>query len=270
MAKAAKHIIRVIIPDSHGEHIDPKAKRAFLDDLEKLRPDELIFLGDHLDCAGTFNAHQRTYTDELEESYEGDVAACVSFLDQIQERAPGALGHYLEGNHEQHVERWAARTFGSKRDADGVLSRVGPEAALGLRKRSIAYYKRSTHYHGLSIPGTIRLGKVYFTHGIAHGLKAANVHVQRFGANVVFGHCHDAQSVIIRTVTSDALGAWCPGTLARLQPLYRHTSPSTWTHGYGLQFVNCSTGTFLHINVPIYRGVSSLMECTSLLHSRGK
>jgi hypothetical protein len=58
-------------------------------------------------------------------------------------------------------------------------------------------------------------------------------------------------------VTSAGFEAWCPGTLAKLQPLYMHTSPTSWSHGYGLQFVS-SSGVFMHLNVPIHKGKSLL------------
>ncbi len=256
-ARRKRSLVRVAIPDSHGAHIDPTARDAFLSDLKRLAPDEIVMLGDHLDCAGTFSAHQRSYTNEMAETYEEDVAAANHFLDAIQAAAPAATIYYLEGNHEQHVERWAAREFANKADADKVLEAIGPEALLRLRQRGIRYFRRAFHYMDISIPGTIRLGKVFFTHGIAHSTNAARTHVQRFSANVVFGHVHASQSVVERTVSSDAQGAWCPGTLAKLQPLYRHTAPSNWTHGYGVEFVGAS-GNFVHVNIPIYRGESSL------------
>jgi hypothetical protein len=121
---------------------------------------------------------------------------------------------------------------------------------------------------GLSVPGTIRLGKCFFTHGISHSQHAAAQHLRRFGANVVFGHVHRSQAIVERTVTSDGFGAWCPGTLAKLQPLYRHTAPTSWSHGYAVQFVNRRTGTFLHFNVPIFKGRSILLETVDAIHYR--
>src|SRR5678816_568017 len=100
------------------------------------------------------------------------------------------------------------------------------------RQRGIAYYKRSEHYMGISIPGCIKLGRCFFVHGISASKHAAATHLARFGTNVVFGHIHRSQSVVERSVTSDGFGAWCPGTLAKLQPLYKHTEPSSWSHGY--------------------------------------
>ena len=251
---------RVVIPDSHGEHIDIPARNAFIRDLRALAPvAEVVLLGDHLDAGGTFSAHQRSYTNEMSESYDADCRAANKLLDLVQEAAPSAKYHYLEGNHEAHVERWATRLFLAQKDAENLLDAYGPTKVLCLSERGIQYYKRSEQYGGISIPGCIRLGDCFFVHGICHSKHAASTHLQRFGANVVFGHVHRSQSVIERTVRSDGHGAWCPGTLAKLQPLYRHTEPTSWSHGYGVQFINAS-GRFLHINIPILGGKSLLQE----------
>jgi len=131
------------------------------------------------------------------------------------------------------------------------LERMGPAAMLRLKERDISYYRRSVFYQGLAIPGCIKLGKCYFVHGISHAKHADAVHLQRFGASVVFGHIHRSMGRVERTVTSGGHGAWCPGTLAQLQPLYKHTQPSDWTHGYAVQDVLAS-GLFEHTNVPIF------------------
>lgn len=252
-----RELCRVVVPDSHGEQIDLAARDACLADIKALNPHEVILLGDHLDCAGTFSTHQRSYTNELAESYEDDCNAANRFLDMIQSRAPRAEMHYLEGNHEAHVERWAARTFPSQKDAEVVLERVGPAAILGLKSRGIRYYRRSRMYMGIPLPGTLRLGRCFFVHGISHSRFATYQHLVRFGTNVVHGHTHRAQSAVERSVTSSGFGAWCPGTLAKLQPLYKHTEPTSWTHGYAVQLVQPS-GVFLHINIPIVKGRSLL------------
>jgi hypothetical protein len=266
--KSSKHIIRLIVPDSHGNHINKPAMLALLKDCKALNPDEIVYLGDHLDAGGTFNSHQRNYTKELTESYDDDCDAANEFLDAMDQAAPNARKHYLQGNHEAHVERWASRVCVSKKTADMIVEKLGPETVLRLKKREIKYYKGTEHYMGLSVPGTIKLGKCYYTHGISFAKNAAAVHLARFGANVVFGHVHRAQSVVERTVTSDGFGAWCPGTLAELQPLYMHTAPSSWSHGYAIQFVNVRSGRFLHLQVPILNGSSLLLETVDAIHYR--
>ena len=268
-AKAAKHTTRVIIPDSHGAHIDPTARDAFLADLKLLCPDEIVMLGDHLDCGGTFNAHQLNYTNEITENYEDDVVAANAFLDAVISYAPNARVHYLEGNHEAHVERWAARNVRDRRDAESLVEHWGPAARLHLSARGITYYKSKEFHMGLAARGSIRLGKCFFTHGVSHSKHADAAHLTAFNGNIVFGHVHRAMEVRSRTVTSSGHGAWCPGTLAKLQPLYRHTEPTTWVHGYGLQFCNAETGRFSHWNVPVFADGTTGLEPAVGAFSRG-
>lgn len=254
-----KSSVRVIIPDSHGASINVAARDAVLRDIKRLDPDVVVWLGDHLDCGGVFSAHAKTYTNELTESYADDCDAANEFLDLVQKAAPRAAHHYAEGNHERRVEAWATRNLGSKRDADAFVEKMGPEAALDLKRRGFKYYRQGVSYQGLPIPGTFRLGKIFYTHGIGCSVNAAQVHVNRFGASVVFGHIHRSVSVISRSVTSSSFGAWSPGTLAELQPYYMHTTPTSWSHGYGVEFISPG-GAFIHVNVPIAKGKSMLMD----------
>lgn len=262
-ARKGKDIVRVCIPDSHGAHADQGAVTAFLADLKRLNADEIVMLGDHLDCGGVFSTHSRAYTNEMTESYDEDCRATNDFLDAIQKAAPRAKIWYLEGNHEARVSKWATSTFLSKRDADAYLDRMGPSAALDLKRRCIKYVTRDEFMPGCSIPGTIRLSvngtAIYYTHGISAAKNATAVHLARFGANVVHGHTHRAQSVHGRTVEKGVIGAWSPGTLAALQPLYAHTNPTDWSHGYGLEIVS-SSGRFVHFQVPLIRGESMLQQ----------
>jgi len=258
-------LIRLIVPDSHGSYIDTKAFKAFLNDLATLDPQEIVLLGDHVDCSSVFSSHKKNTLEDLEYSYKEDIAKTNSFLDSIQMLAPKAKIYYLQGNHEQRIERWSSNTFENHTDASYITSILDPSVLLDLKGRGIQYFRMHTMHHGLSIPGTIRLGQCFFTHGITACKHAAATHVERFGANIVFGHVHRAQSHVIRTIASGEIGGWSPGTLAQLQPTYMHTNPSNWTHGYGLQFVNKGPGTFLHINVPIVQGKSLLLDLTSRL-----
>jgi hypothetical protein len=260
--------IRLIIPDSHGEHCHWGFANGMIRDVEKLAADirEVVWLGDHLDCGGTFNAHQRTYTHEMTESYQADVQSARRLINMVRERTPNAAHHYLEGNHEQHVERFLARNFATFTDAEFILDLVGPRTVLNLDALDIHYYRASDTHMGLAIPGLIKLGKCHFIHGVSVAKNAVAATLERIGDNIVHGHTHRAQSTIIRTAASEALGGWCPGTLAKLQPLYRHTTPTTWTGGYALQFVE-STGRFSHVQVPLFGHNDSGLR--PLLHMLG-
>ncbi len=259
-SKGPSSWIRVVVPDWHGCFIDERAERAFLQDLKILDPLQIVYLGDGVDVSGLFNAHPNNYVADMAYSYEEDHGRSNLFLDRVQDAARRAVEqYYTEGNHEQHVERWIARTLRNERDAKAHCEVMSPEKKLRLKERGIKYFRMSEFHHGLSVRGTIKLGKCYFTHGFVANKYATASHLHSFGACVVHGHTHRAQEFRTSTVASDTIGAWSPGTLAQLQPLYRHTAPSDWSHGYGLQCVQRS-GTFLHINVPIIRGVSMLQS----------
>lgn len=252
-------MIRVIVPDSHGSRIDKAAAKAFLTDLKNLNPEEIVCLGDHVDVDGIFSKHPRKCQEDLEYSYFNDLKAGNWFFDEIQARAPRAQIHYLEGNHEYRVERWAAENISNRHDVKMFIEGNSPQYKLHLKERGIKFYRQMEFYQGISIRNTIRLGHCYFTHGICHSKHATAKHVERFGSNIVHGHTHRVAEFKTRTVRSDAIGGWCPGTLMELQPTYRHTEPTDWSHGYGVQFVE-PNGKFLHVNVPIIKGKSYLPE----------
>lgn len=267
-AKASKSIIRVVIPDSHGAHVDWKAADAMVRDIARLQPDEVVWIGDHLDCGGTFSAHQRTYTREMTETYGEDITQANALLDKVMTAAPNARHHYLEGNHEQHVDRWAARNFANYRDAKLAAEVLGPESQLRLRERGIPYYRMTDAYCGLTTPGMIKLGKCHFSHGWKASQFATGAMLRDVGGNLVHGHTHRAQMFTGSTTTSYMHAAWCPGTLAKLQPLYRHTAPSNWTHGYIVQFASVGSGNFTTFMVPIFGDKTMLLQTVDTITAR--
>ena len=255
--KGGKHC-RVIIPDSHGSLIDKGAATAFLHDLDIVKPSEIVMLGDHLECGGFLAQHHTLgYVAQSKYTFSDDTTAANQFLDEIQKRSNCQI-HYIEGNHEQRIEKWIVdATVKSPHDGEMFRKMFSVDSVLHLEKRGIRWIRQGETYDRLKIPTTIKLGKCFFTHGISTAKHAAHAHVQKFGGNIVFGHTHRVDSYMIKTVNEGAIGGWSPGCLCELQPLWRHTNPTDWSHGYGLQMVE-SNGRFLHINVPIIDGKSLL------------
>jgi len=260
-AKASQHpgeFSRVTVGDSHGSAIDPIAAGAFLTDLKRIDPREIVLGGDIVNCGGFLAQHHvMGYVAETEYSYTDDIAAANKFLDEIQKAAPRATIHYLEGNHERRVETWCVtQTLRNGKDAEALRIAFAPEFRLSLKERGIRYYRQAEHY-GLSVPGAIRLGKCHFWHGTASGRDAAVVNLRQIGGNVVYFHTHTEAAASSRPVSIGDVGAWNSGCLCRLQPLWQHTRPTNWTHGFGLQMV-ARSGDFLHVNARIVEGKSML------------
>jgi UDP-2,3-diacylglucosamine pyrophosphatase LpxH len=250
---------RVAIPDTHGCLVDKPSISNFLADLATIKPREIVMLGDHLECGGFLAQHHTLgYVAQNEYSFDEDCLATNLLLDEIQKRSPKAEVTYLEGNHERRIETWiCTETQRHKKDGEFLRRQFNADRVLNLEKRNIRWIRQGEFYDNLSIPATIKKGHCYFTHGSSTAKHAASVHVSKFGGNVVYGHTHRADSFIIRNVKDGVIGAWSPGCLCVLQPLWQHTNPTDWSHGYGLQLVN-PDGTFLHINVPIIDGKSYL------------
>lgn len=255
--RSGTDVVRVIIPDTHGCLIDRKALAAMLSDIKLLDPQEIILLGDHVDCGGFLAQHHvMGYVAETDYTYEEDLSAAKAFLDALRAVAPRAKVEYLEGNHERRVETWCVtQVLRHKKDAEGLRRLLAPEFRLGLKERGISYYRQGEFYDNLPVPGVIRRGKCYFFHGVSTAKNAVAATVDKIAGNCVFGHTHRAQSNIVRRISTGIVGSWNPGCLCQLQPLWQHTSPTDWSHGYAVQLV-AETGSFLHLNIPIIEGTS--------------
>lgn len=255
--RSGSDIVRVIIPDTHGCLIDKQAVAAMLTDIKALDPQEIILLGDHVDCGGFLAQHHvMGYVAETDYTYEEDLDAAKTFLNALQAAAPRARIEYLEGNHERRVETWCVtQVLRHKKDAEGLRRLLAPEFRLGLKERGIAYYRQGEFYDNLPVPGVIKRGKCFFFHGVSTARNAVSATVDKIAGNCVFGHTHRAQSNIVRRISSGVIGAWNPGCLCQLQPLWQHTAPTDWSHGYAVQLV-AEGGAFLHLNIPIIEGES--------------
>jgi predicted phosphodiesterase len=249
-------IKRLVIPDSHGQFINKRAAQAAIEISRKVKPDEIVFLGDQLDASGLFSHFKRQYLSDRYD-FRKDVSMCLEFMGDVigaasDVKGPAPAVYMLEGNHENHVERWIADVATSDTEdfLDGALN---PYALLKLKERGVTYVKRSDLRKGLSVRGVLMLKGCAFMHGGYLSIHATHRHAIAFGANICHGHTHRSASVILRRPTGELYSGHCPGTLAEFAPLYQQTTPESWSHGVGLQFVD-SQGTLNHYNVSINNG----------------
>jgi hypothetical protein len=247
-----------LIPDSHGAHIDKAAAAAFLGDLEYLQPREVVWLGDHMDCGGFLAQHHTMgFVAESSYSFSDDIDAANQFVDEVQVRTPEAVHHFLTGNHEHRIERWCCtHALGNSKDATLLLKTFGVQSVLNLEKRRIHYYSRSHIEPDLRTRGAIKLGCCYFVHDVSTARNAAQVAINKFGANVSFGDTHRIDYVVSRKAERDIVAA-THGCLTTLRPYWQETNITDWSHGYGVQIVS-NNGEFLQIIVPILDGRSLL------------
>lgn len=252
---------RLFVTDTHGSHADVHALSAFFSDIAGVDIREIVFGGDGLECGGwLMQSHALGYVAQLDEvCYEEDVAAANDLLDRLQSTCPKAKIYYMEGNHEWRVERWCVDICeGHKRNAEFLMRAIAPYSVLNLEKRGIEYFRRSDKYCGLDTPGVLKLGKSFFVHESSTASHAASKALDKFAGCVFYGHTHRADFSTTRLVNVGLVSAWNPGCMCVLQPRWRHSDPTGWTHGYMLQIVNRRDDTFHAVHVPIYKGRSYL------------
>lgn len=267
-----KSFRRVVFSDLHGSMCDQKAVAAFINDMKILKPQETICLGDILDCGGFLAQHHTMgYVAQTNYSFEDDIHVGNGFLDQILPHT-GSLDLVM-GNHGRRTEQWCVTT-GLKMPTDQewltkkLLEVIDVPNVLALEKRGINFIKQGETVEGEYVPAMLRKGKSIYIHtGSERGGANPQKMLQQFKCNVAYGHTHQQAWKPLRIGTENqVIVARNPGCLCRLQPLWQHTNPSKWNHGYLLEYVGKEDGSFWSIPVPIIDGVSLLSQFTDVIN----
>lgn len=252
-----KQKVRVTVGDLHGMRMDRPAAEAFLQDLKEWDPDEIVLGGDMVEAGGWIAKHQPIgFQAATDYSYQEDIEAANWFLDALQAAAPRAVVHYLEGNHEDKVERLITDlTMAHGEDGAFLMDLASPRVLLRLEERGIRYYGRHVEHEKGLPPGWIRLGKILYVHELAGGKNAARSGLLSTAANVVYFHTHAEDTAAIDFPGVGLVKAWNSGCLCTLKPVWMHSKPTGWNHGYGVEFIDRNE-EFLRIHVPIQDGKS--------------
>jgi len=249
--------VRMVFGDVHGMRMDHKAVNAVLQDIRLFQPDEIVLLGDIVECGGWLAKHQPVgFVASCDYSYQEDIQAADWFLEEIQMAAPEAVIHYIEGNHEDRVERWVVdQVSAHKREAEFLLNLCGPRQLLRIEDRGIHWYSRhEAHVAGLP-RGWIKLDKMHYTHSLTYSKNAARQAAERAAGNVTYGCTHRADTATIILPAVGIVKAFNPGCLSQMQPIWRHSDPTGWSQGYNVEFI-ARSGNFQVVPVPIWRGES--------------
>jgi len=249
---------RITAADGHGMRQDKKAVSAFLADVKAHDPDEIILLGDWLDCEGWLAKHHVIgFVSNCDYTYQEDIRATNDFLDRLQTAAPNAVIRYFYGNHEDRVERAIVdMVLGNAADAAFLNQLWGIESVLRLKERGIESIRRDVIYSEGLPRGWLKLGNMCFAHDAGgKGKNAARDVVAKAAMNVTFGHTHREDTATIVFPGVGICKAFNPGCLCQVQPIYMHSDPDSWSQGYAIDFI-AKSGLFQRVQIPIWRGES--------------
>ncbi len=230
----------VWIGDQHIPDHDVKSNAAVFKYLADFKPDRLILGGDLMDmtCLGAMARSQLRKVEGLRVQKEFD--AGNKYLDDLQRVLPAKTQvDYIQGNHEERVERWLEEHPW----LEGVLDIPN---ALKLEKRKIKWTA------SWSKTKAIQVGKALFIHGLYHGRNHAETMVKGFGANVFYGHLHDTNSFNNITLGDNTTKVGQSlGCLCNYKAYYLKGRPTNWQQAFGVFFFR-DDGFFQHYVVRIF------------------
>ena len=135
--------------------------------------------------------------------------------DPMKELAPKAKIKWTGGNHDEQRTREAIE---ENPDRAHLISipKMFPDADL---------CEYNQH---------IKIGKVYFTHGVYVNDAHAKKTTTNFEDNVIYGHTHDSQEYTKITLGNDVHAGVSMGCGCNVNPDYMKNRPNSWVHIVGV------------------------------------
>lgn len=215
----------MFMPDLHAPHHDEAALAGFVHALTMVRPDELVILGDFIDChapARWSKATAAEYADTLPKELETGKAV----LNMIRGVFDGPIS-FIPGNHEARITTYVTNY------APAVASLVPslPEL-LGFSEYQVDYHPGTYDV----APGVIAIHGKLLSSVLGAAGQSAFKERMRHGVSVVQGHSH---RLGIGWDRQDRSRFWMEcGHLADVSKAgYLDFGHANWQHGFGVLYV---------------------------------
>lgn len=217
--KSVDHQRMLVLSDIHFPYHDREALMVALREGRKREVDSILLNGDILD----FYQLSKFSKDHRKPSIRAELDVFRYFIDQLKQRFPDAVIYFKFGNHEARLDRWTKENAGM---FDGLFN---IERIINFKDHGIEY---------LSDNIGVKFGKLNIIHGheIRAGMGVVNIartYFMKTQANVLFGHWHQNQEYITRTMDGHVQGAWAQGCLCRLDAEYTY-GINQWCHGFSI------------------------------------
>jgi predicted phosphodiesterase len=235
----------LVIPDLHLPLEDKRATSRVLEFAASERWDEAILLGDVLDCNlySAFNEGKprKTRGQSIAEDMKNGREWLAGFCRTVRKRRPGCKVVYIEGNHEERVQRY----IDARPEHEGLLEIPVQLQLDDLRVQWVPFWSKGTAY---------QIGHASFIHGFSTIQNHAAKHARDWGSNVFYGHTHDVQEhSIYRRAKNVTIKGKSLGCLCDFEQPYMRGRPMRWQHAFGV-FHFWPDGTFQESTVHIHKG----------------
>jgi predicted phosphodiesterase len=229
----------LIIPDIHSPYHDKKAVDLMLKAAHKFKPHHVLILGDFLDCY-TVSSHSKDPRRALK--LEEEINESLVLLDRI--RDIGAKNNvFIEGNHEDRLKRYL------QDKAPELFNFISIPKLLHLKEKGFKFVPYRQSY---------RLGKLSLTHDAGNAGRFAHYKaVDTFQTNIIIGHTHRIGYAVEGNARNErhvaAMFGWL-GNVEKIDYLHRVKAEKDWSLGFGIGYLNKSTGIVYLVTVPIVAG----------------
>lgn len=231
-------------PDMHIPDQDEEAVAVAEAAQREFRPDYSIVGNDLLQATPFSRFGNQTIKEAVGEDFqETELNPANAHIDRVQKYTKIET-IFQEGNHDAHIERWAAQ---HSKGSMSIFSLISPEANLSKGRKNFRYVKQgeAVQLH----PNLICV------HGWSYSVHCAAAHRRKSPLqSVVFNHAHRRQSDTLTYPSAEMpTEAMCAGCLCHRMPMYKHDgNPTGWTHGFWVAYVGKQDFTIY--SVPINKG----------------
>lgn len=178
----------LVIPDIHVPYHCPKFIKLSNKIIKEINPDGLISLGDFVDA---FQISTYSKDPSRRNFLIDDINDFKIILNEwARNLKSGAHIHLLEGNHEHRLSRYIA---GNCRDLHGLVPDWPTLLGLDLRNKS---GRHKWHWHKYTKWNSCQIGDCVLLHGFYFNQHVAATCLQKYRANLIFGHTHRVQLVM--------------------------------------------------------------------------
>lgn len=215
-------------PDIHFPDQDDEAVAVAEAAQREFKPDIVIVGNDMLQATPFSRFGNQTIKESVAMDFkETELDPANAFIDRVQAHAKAVI--FQEGNHDAHIERWAA-THGQ--GAVSVFSLISPRINLSEGRENFTWVSQGEN---------VQLHpKLICVHGWSYCVHCAAAHRRKSPLqSVIFNHAHRMQSdTLTYPATDRPTKAMCAGCLCKRVPMYKHDgNPTGWTHGFWVAYI---------------------------------
>lgn len=211
----------LVLPDIHVPYQCDTAVEAAMRVGEEFKPDEIVCLGDLLDCY-TLSKYSRNT------NRSGDLAAEIEqardLLDEFKRRTGAKRATFIEGNHEARIRKFVL----NKCPELANIKALRVDHMLELGNIGWDFIPEHKFY---------QVNSVFFTHGEYANMHSAKKHIDEYRVTVIHGHTHRITSRYHRGLDKTICG-YEMGFLGSFEVSAEFVKRANWQHGVGTVVMN--------------------------------